>query len=277
MCGQAQVEVGLAVEDAPDGAALGKPQPGPDAIVSRERVELGREEIGHAPALAGHLEVAGEVEQPLAALSRARRASRRSACSARTTASRAAPRAAAPRAAAAAIAASSSSGSLGREREVEGPELLVGDHGRELQVQLAALRAAGALPRRCSQERVRRAHAIPFDEQHPGVHAAFHRSRIRDRRQLLHAEVGLERQREQQPGAPGRDSCATRAPRRSSTASGTGTSSADRGQAVNGQRAAHLQREQRVPERRLEHAAQDVPGQAQSERSGEERGAWRRS
>ncbi len=152
---------------------------------------------------------------------------------------------------------------------MECAQLLVCDHCRELAMELAPLRAARPLPRGRGQERVRRPHAVAVQEDDAGVDRLLDRVRLRDPRELMHPQVGLQGQGEQH---------AANAPRELGDARAEevvdrvrhGHVVAGHRQAVDGERAAHLQREQRVAERGLEHPAEHVPREAEAELAGQE-------
>ena len=105
----------------------------------RQRVELRRQQVAHAPALARGLEVRGEREQPLDARGSRSAGVSRSACSASATASGRAPRAAGRGGRARHLRREGLVGLGRREREVERSLLGLADRGRERAVERAPL------------------------------------------------------------------------------------------------------------------------------------------
>ena len=114
------------------------------------------------------------------------------------------------------------------------------------------------------------------DEQQPGVERVVERVAAGERRELGRAQVAAQRDREQQR-ARRRGQPATRVPSSSSTASGHRHVLADRRDAALDQRAADLEGEQRVPERRVDDRAQHAARQAQAEPAGQQRRVASRS
>jgi len=266
--GQRAVEIVLAVRDALDRAALGQPQPSANAVARSERVELRREQIRHPPALARQLEVAGQVEQPLAPILRPwRRQAQRmlgqddrllrgTACGRPGSSGRSRRRQAVIR-------------TRRREREVEGAQLLIGEHACELQMELAAFPGSRLGHRRCSQERVRRANTVPLDDHHPGLDSVVERARVRERRQLRLPQAGLQREGEQQRAHRARPLGHARSEHVLDLVRDRQVAP-DRRRPTGGQCAPHLEGEQRVTQRGLEHPAQHVPRQAQPEPLGQD-------
>ena len=246
--GQRAVEVRLGVVDAGDRAALGQPQPRANAVAARERVELGREQIRHPLPLAGDLEVAGEVEQPLAPRRRVRRRQAQRVLG-QVDRLPGPPARGRPAAAAATVAASPSSGTRRRERQVECAQLLVGDDGRELQMELAPLAGVASAPSRPPRGADATAHRSPSTTSD-----ARRRRRPRPRPGPRSPRAAGRAGRRSAPGraaacARAGASCATRVPSRSLDRVGHRQVVAERRRPVPGERPPDLEREQRVAER----------------------------
>ena len=192
----------------------------------------------------------------------------RSACSPSSTASCRQPHAADSAAASATAVATSSSGRSSRAR-VQRAQLLVGHHGGQRAVQLAALLAAGPLASRGGEQRVCRAHTLAVEPDEAAVERILERLAVPDRDHLVDRQLAAERDREQDAaGRPGElvDAHAQQVFDRVRHADLLARSR----EALLGQHAPDLEREQRVAQRRLDDLAQQWPRQAQAEPLGQQ-------
>ena len=160
-------------------------------------------------------------------------------------------------------------GLLGGERKVQRTQLLVGNDARELQMELAPFVGLRSASRRCGEQGVGGAHTVAVDEHHTRVHRGVERVWSGDRRSLGEAQVRAQRDDEQQP-AHGAGQPFDAGAEQVLDAVRHGDLLADRGQAVSGERASDLEREQGIPERRLVDAAQELPREAQPEPLGQD-------
>ena len=159
--------------------------PGANAFGGRAGVELRLEQVGHALALAGDLEVSREVEHAFAADRRVggsqpqrvlgeddgllRGASGRRAC--RRCRDR---------------VRKALFGELRRQRQVEGAKLVVTGDVRELQVESAAVTCPRAGLGRGGQERMRRAEPVAVERDHTRVERILEHALVGDRGQPRH-------------------------------------------------------------------------------------------
>jgi hypothetical protein len=152
---------------------------------------------------------------------------------------------------------------------VQGAQLVVGDHARQGDVELAPLARAGAFPRRSGEQRVRGAHAVALEEQHAGVGGVVERVRPADRRELAGAQVGAQGDGEEQSAHRAREPRHARAEQVFDRIRNREVL-ADLERLALGQRASELQCEQRVAKRGVDDPAQELPRQAEAEPVGQE-------
>ena len=167
----AALEVPLEVVEARDGAALGQQQPGAHArarpaAASRAPARAARSMRCARPPPPG---TPASVSSRSVALRRARAGVSRSACSARAAASWRAPRAQARPAASGDRRRERRVGPVGREREVQGAQLLVGDHAGELACSARCSAPTSARLAAAASSGCDGAHALAVDDEHARV------------------------------------------------------------------------------------------------------------
>ena len=243
--GQGVLEVRPAVVVGRHRAAVGEQEPGAHArAAGRQPVELGREQLRHAPPLARRLELVREREQALDALGPVRRRQPQRVLGQLHRLRRAAARGGAVRRGGDGVRQPGVRLSR-RQREVAGAPLLAGHGAREREVELAALARARVLAGRRAEQRVGRADASGLGAQEAGVEGVLG---VGHRGELVRAQVAAQRHREQgvplrvrQGGDADAEQVLDRVRQRDLPA----------GRSARGQRAADLEREQRVAERRV--------------------------
>jgi hypothetical protein len=116
---------------------------------------------------------------------------------------------------------------------------------------------------------MRRAHAVAVDEQEAGIDGVLECERVRDRRELRQAQVGAQRDGEQQPahGAGQTDHASVQQVLDRLRHRDVGPVFHRRARS---ERAPDLECEQRVADRRLDDAAHDPPGYRQPEPLGQD-------
>ena len=262
--GQGALEVRPAVVVGRDRAAVGEQEPGADArAAGRQAFELGREQLRHAPPLARRLELVREREQALDALGPLRGRQPQRVLGQLHRLRRGAARGGAVRGGGDRVRQPRVRLSR-RQREVAGAPLLAGHRAREREVELAALARARVLARRRAEQRVGRADASGLGAQQAGVERVLG---VGHRGELVRAQVAAQRHREQ--GAPlrvrqGGDTDAEQVLDR------VRQRDLPAGRSARVQRAADLEREQRVAERRVGDPPHERPRNAEPQPLGQQ-------
>ena len=155
------------------------------------------------------------------------------------------------------------------ESEVTGLELDCADDVGQLEMELTTLGRLRLTHRGRGQQGMGRANIVAFDDEHAGLDGRVEGVRIGKRHELSHPHGRAEGDREQHAsygwGQAGH-ACAEQV----LDGGGNGKVLPGRGQAVLPERAAELEGEERIAERRLVQAAKHMPREAQAEALGED-------
>ena len=172
------------------------------AVPSRQPVNGGFEQVGHALHLAGEVQVLGDGEHPLGAL---RRVSRCEAQRVLGQYNRLRPRA--PRRGPGGGSGQPGSelvvGPVGCQRQVQRTQLLVGYRGRDRDVHLPTLLESRLVHGRGRQQGVRCPHPGFVIDQHPVLEGGVDAGLPRDRLEHVTTEAAAEGDGEQQPAHAG--------------------------------------------------------------------------
>ena len=235
----------------------------------RERRQLGPDQVGHALPLGRDLEVPAELEHALDPLGRVGR--REPQCVLAEDDGVRGGAAACGRVAGRGRHPERELGirQLGRERQVEHAELVVRGRLRERRVELAPVARTRPLDRGGGNQWMRGADAVAVDDDHAGVHGVVERLRARHGGELREPWVGRERDGEQEP--PDRRP-EPRDPRAEELLHRVGQRQvvAHVERPSLGERAADLEREQRVAECRVGDPSDELAGKIEAEPLGED-------
>ena len=152
----------------------------------------------------------------------------------------------------------------GGEGEVQHPALVVGDHGGEVGVETSYVVGGRGAPGDLGQQRVRRPDPLPVQADDTGGGRVLQHVRSGELAHLRGAQVGVERQREQQP-AGGRVEVGDAEAEEVLDRVGDGQLVADRRRVPTRQEPADLEGEERVAQRRVVDPPEQVVGEPQAE------------
>ena len=143
------------------------------------------------------------------------------------------------------------------------------DHGGQRAVQLAALLAAGPLASRRGEQRVRGAHTLAVEPDEAAVERILERLAVRDRDHLVDRQLAAQRDREQDAASRPGELVDTHAQQVFDRVRHADLLARGR-EALLGEHAPDLEREQRVAQRRVDDVAQQRSRHAQPEPLGQQ-------